>query len=455
MNNTDLIQKLEQLKGISDEERMFLIDLINTRKKYGLVWEDKTENVEEELRDKIPVLKEVEEKAIINDTNSPNHTIIEGENLYALTSLISTHQNLIDVIYIDPPYNTGSKEFKYNDRSVDKDDSYRHSKWLSFMHKRLQIAKRLLSDKGVIFISIDDNERAQLRLLCDEIFGEENCYGEMAWLTRTGSMDNVTNFSKDHESILIYGKTLGRLNGIQRTFSRYKNPDNDPRGAWIADNLSASKPGGNTLYAVVDPGTGNEFWPPKGRYWPYNPETMMKKIDERRILFPKTAEGSPLIKRFKSEAKFQTLPISSWIISETTPESKRKNNTIYATYNTSGTKELQEILGDKVFEHPKPTALIMQLLEQSSDANSTILDFFAGSGTTLHATMKLNNKDGGNRKCILITNNENGICENVTYKRNKNVICGYTNNKGEFVNGLIANNLKYYKAILVHQECSR
>ena len=484
MNKTDLIQKIKQLEGISQDERAYLINLVNTKKKYGLVWEDKPEDVEEQLRESLPVLKEVKERRILaseliktkstktnselfeneNETNhpnqknhssdTPNHILIEGDNLHALTALTFTHEGKIDVIYIDPPYNTGNKDFKYNDSFVDREDSYRHSKWLSFMDKRLRIAKRLLSEKGVIFISIDDNEQAQLKLLCDEIFNENNCFGEFAWLTRTGSMDSVSNFSKDHEYIFIYSKTLSSLKGIERSFSRYSNKDNDERGPWIADNLSASKPGGNTFYAVVDPNTKNEYWPPKGRYWPYNPDTMEIKIQEGRILFPTSSNGSPLIKRFKNEAKFNTLPVSSWIISENTPNAKRKNNTIYATFNTSGTKELQEILGDKLFNHPKPSILIKQLINQNAQENSVILDFFAGSGTTLHATMQLNAEDGGNRQCILITNNENNICEEVTYERNKRVIEGYSNAKGVAVEGLTNNNLRYYKSEFVNRDPS-
>src|SRR5665647_1747 len=208
MNKTDLIQKIKQLEGISQDERSYLINLVNTKKKYGLVWEDKPEDVEEQLRIQLPVLREVVERRILgkdlpreikttepkeatlfssaenqgnqevqknHDSDScPNHIIIEGDNLHALTALSFTHEGKIDVIYIDPPYNTGNKDFKYNDSFVDKEDSFRHSKWLSFMDKRLRIAKRLLSEKGVIFISIDDNEQAPLKLLCDEVFAETN-----------------------------------------------------------------------------------------------------------------------------------------------------------------------------------------------------------------------------------------------------------------------------------------
>jgi adenine-specific DNA-methyltransferase len=207
MNKQELIDKIKQLEGLNSDEKAYLLNLINTKKKYGLVWEDKPEDVEEELRTKLPVLREVKEKAIINGDEHPNHIIIEGDNLHALNSLTFTHEGRIDVIYIDPPYNTGNKDFKYNDSFVDKEDSYRHSKWLSFLDKRLRIAKGLLSDKGVIFISIDDNEQAQLKLLCDSIFGEINSIGPIIQ-NKQNSKNDTINVQKNHEFILIYRKAL-------------------------------------------------------------------------------------------------------------------------------------------------------------------------------------------------------------------------------------------------------
>jgi len=209
MNKTEIIQKIKQLEGLTNDERAYLVELVNTKKKYGLVWEDKPEDVEEQLRTHLPVLREVTERRImsepgftgfkdspdskkskplqgslfdnndnldnndnpnnvtLSEVEAPNHILIEGDNLHALTALTFTHEGKIDVMYFDPPYNTGNKDFKYNDSFVDREDSYRHSKWLSFMDKRLRIAKRLLSEKGVVFISIDDYEQATLKLLCD------------------------------------------------------------------------------------------------------------------------------------------------------------------------------------------------------------------------------------------------------------------------------------------------
>ena len=254
MNKTALAQKIKTLEGLSKEDKHNLLDLLNA-KTYGLVWEDKPEAVEEELKTRLPVLQEVSERKIVGSRlsgfnnqavtetikpqisldfgvetnnlpknsslqNSPvlntqniNHALIEGDNLHALTVLNYTHANKIDVIYIDPPYNTGNKDFKYNDSFVDKEDGYRHSKWLSFMAKRLRLAKNLLSDKGVIFISIDDNEQAQLKLLCDDVFGEVNFVCDFVWQKAAGSQNDAKYvrlclkiiFGKKRNSKIIFG----------------------------------------------------------------------------------------------------------------------------------------------------------------------------------------------------------------------------------------------------------
>jgi len=203
MNRNELANKIRGIDGLTNDEKSALIELLRKQKKYGLVWEDKPEDVEERLREELPVLIEDTGKTIISeDADAPNHILIEGDNLEALTALAYTHEGKIDVIYIDPPYNTGNKDFVYNDQFVDKEDSYRHSKWLSFMSKRLRIAKRLLSDKGVIFISIDDNEQAQLKLLCDEIFGTANFLGQI--ILKTATDNNPSQINTEHEYMLSY-----------------------------------------------------------------------------------------------------------------------------------------------------------------------------------------------------------------------------------------------------------
>ena len=202
-----LIERVKAIAGLTDDERGDLLELLRTQKTYGLVWEDKPEDVEERLRDKLPVLNEDESKRLTDGgDDAPNHILIEGDNLEALTTLAYTHAGKIDVIYIDPPYNTGNKDFIYNDSYVDSEDTYRHSKWLSFMSKRLRIAKKLLSDRGVIFISIDDNEQANLKLLCDDksLFGAQNLICQFIW--QQGRKSMAAQVAINHEYCLVYAK---------------------------------------------------------------------------------------------------------------------------------------------------------------------------------------------------------------------------------------------------------
>jgi adenine-specific DNA-methyltransferase len=313
------------------------------------------------------------------------------------------------MIYIDPPYNTGN-DFIYSDNFTESVSDYYertgqsaggvkltsnpesngryHSDWLTMMYPRLFLGKNLLREDGVIFVSIDDNEVHDLRLIMDEIFGEENLYGQFVWKRRTGAMDAVDNVSKDHEYILCYGRNKNQLKGSKRSFNKYTNPDNDDRGPWISDNLSAAKAGGNTYYPIKDEKTGFEYFPPKGRYWPYGPEKMKEKIKEGRIIFPGKKEGTPMLKRFQSEAKSLFTPISTWLSN--------------VDINSQGTKEIKTIFDEKIFSHPKPLTLIKTVLEQTTADFDTILDFFAGSGTTAHAVMDLNAEDGGNRRWISV-----------------------------------------------------
>ena len=445
MNKKELVEKINSLDALTVEEKSALIDLLK-QKKYGLVWENKPEDVEERLRVELPVLNEVTDKALLDGGDyAPNHILIEGDNLEALTALTYTHENSVDVIYIDPPYNTGNKDFVYNDSFVDSEDGYRHSKWLSFMDKRLRIAKRLLSDRGVIFISIDDNEQANLKLLCDEVFGEEKFVSNFIWKSRQNKDNrNITGVSNDHEYLVCYTKIQGirALKGSERKTDQYKNPDNDPRGPWTSANMAGildAEQRPNCHYDLIDPNTGINYGRPK-MGWRYDKNTMKRLIAENRILWPTNPEGRPRKKSFLSEISV-ILPGYSSIVGED-------------VYTRNGTKILDDIFEKRPFDYPKPTELIKELINQSSKNNSTILDFFAGSGTTLHATMQLNAEDGGHRKCILVTNNENNICEEVTYERNKRVINGYTTPKGEEVEGLKANNLRYYQIDHVERESS-
>ena len=430
-----LVERIKTLEGLTGEERSNLLDLLRTS--YGLVWEDRPEEVEEHLREAMPVLIEDKDKALTDGgPDAPNHVLIEGDNLEALTTLAYAHAGKIDVIYIDPPYNTGNKDFIYNDSFVDSEDGYRHSKWLSFMAKRLRIARKLLSDKGAIFISIDDNEQANLKLLCDEVFGADHFVCNFIWKSRQNKDNrNITGVSIDHEYIFCYQKTVGcrAFIGAERKTDGYQNPDNDPRGPWTSANMAglateSARP--NLHYDLIDPHTGINYGRPQ-KGWRYDRNTMAKLIAENRIIWPDKPTGRPRKKSFLSEIS-EVLPGFSSIVG-------------VDVYTRNATVEQNEIFNETRFDFPKPVRLIKELLKQTSSKDSFILDFFAGSGTTLHAVMHLNAEDGGHRQCILVTNNENGICENVTYERNKRVIEGYTKPNGDRVEGLRTNNLRYYR----------
>jgi adenine-specific DNA-methyltransferase len=464
MNKQDLIYKIKQLDGISQDERAYLIDLLNTKKKYGLVWEDKPEDAEEQLRDNLPVLKEVRDKAIINGSEHPNHILIEGDNLHALTALTFTHEGKIDVIYIDPPYNTGKPtEFKYNDKYVDEEDSFRHSKWLSFMYRRLKIAKKLLSENGLIFINIDDHEVSQLNLLCDEIFNNttnpknSNQLGLLIWDLGTGT--SAGHFTRTHEYVIVYAKNK-------------KNIPNFSGGEGIIDDRAQKKIGIKNPASNFEFKAGTKFEAPDGfelkNKWGGTEESTL--INGRMICENGRLKENVII----SAGWTQKNQMISFFDDKVTIDSKgqnvvefyfKENGKIYCRKERSklnppsvlreiattkqGTGLLKEIFnGNEPIQFVKPIQLIQYFIKLLP-SESTILDFFAGSGTTLHATMALNAEDGGNRQCILVTNNENNICEEVTYERNKRVIQGYTNAKGVAVAGLENNNLRYYKSEFV------
>lgn len=314
MDKTALIERIQKIEGFSIEERSALLGLLRSHKKYGLVWEDKPEDVEERLRDELPVLREVKDKYIPSDAeDAPNHIIIEGDNLEALTALSYTHEGKIDVIYIDPPYNTGKKDdFIYNDKIVDAEDSYRHSKWLSFMNKRLIIAKRLLSEKGVIFISIDDNEEANLKLLCNEIFGESYFVTDIAWRSSDSSNHDAKKFSVDYNHTLVYSKCLdwqpSKVERSEDNNSHYKNPDNDPRGPWFPSNVQSPNPRKNLMFDIISP-TGHAIHPPKNG-WRWSEAKMKEFIDEGIIIFPDN--GTRLVKKTFLKDQAGIVPSNIW-----------------------------------------------------------------------------------------------------------------------------------------------
>ncbi|HRB30901.1 MAG TPA: site-specific DNA-methyltransferase [Ferruginibacter sp.] len=469
MNKTDLIQKVKALDGLSQDERAYLINLVNTKKKYGLVWEDKPEEVEEQLRENLPVLQEVKDKAIVNGEDYPNHILIEGDNLHALTALSFTHEGKIDVIYIDPPYNTGkATEFKYNDKYVDEEDGFRHSKWLSFMNKRLRLAHRLLSENGIIIINIDDHEVSQLNLLCNEIFNQNqnpknsNQLGLLVWDLGTGT--SAGHFTRTNEFIIVFAKDKKAI-------------PNFSGGEGIIDDRAQKKIGIKNPASEFEFKAGTKFEAPDDfeltDKWGGTEETTL--IEGRmRCKNGKLVENVTL-----SAGWTQKNQMKSFFDGQDTIDSKgqkviefyfKENGKIYCRKDRSilnppsvlreiaTTKQGSSLLknmfnGEEPIQFVKPIQLIQYFLELLPK-NIQVLDFFAGSGTTLHATMQLNSEDEGSRKCIIITNNENNICEEVTYERNKKAICGYSNLKGEAIEGLSANNLRYYKSEFVSRDTS-
>ena len=454
MNKNELANKIRGIDGLTNDEKSALIELLRKQKKYGLVWEDKPVAVEERLREELPVLIEDAGKAIVSeDADAPRHILIEGDNLEALTALAYTHEGRIDVIYIDPPYNTGNKDFVYNDQFVDKEDSYRHSKWLSFMSKRLRIAKRLLSDKGVIFISIDDNEQAQLKLLCDEVFGQDKFVATIPWRKRTAKSDVPHYLSQDYEWVLCYANE-DYTAGIQKETRKYYETDDFPNRPWRVHDLTKQttaieRP--NSFFTITNPKNKEEYPANPNRTWAITKETFEEYYKQNRIVFPGDYDflkiSKPALRYWKEDDEAKTgerfgfTTVSSYI-----------NENVGMTQD--GTKDITEIFGEKAFGFPKPLSLIKYILKISNPhfKELIILDFFAGSGTTLHATMQLNAEDGGKRKCILVTNNENNICEEVTYERNRRVIQGYTTPKGEEVPGLAGNTLRYYRTDFISRD---
>lgn len=458
MNSNDranLIKRINTLEGLTDKERSDLLGLLRENKTYGLVWEDKPEDVEERLREELPILTEVPERVIISEDNdAPNHILIEGDNLEALAILAYTHEGKIDVIYIDPPYNTGNKDFIYNDSYVDKEDSYRHSKWLSFMSRRLKIAKKLLSDRGVIFISIDDNEQAQLKLLCDEIFGADRFITNLIWQKKTGAAD-ANGIAIITEYILVYcldpqnAKNIFSYNKNAFDIKRYRYTDEFEkiRGPFYYDSLDRGsiQYSDGLNYGIKAPDGSMIF--PNGRLsfvndgwtWKWSKEKVEWGIKNKFIeIVPTNKKKNGWAVKYKI---YLNVDNEGNAIEKSVPY----KNLISGILNADAANDIKTIFNSKAFSYAKPIELIKLFINLIANKKGIILDFFAGSGTTLHATMQLNAEDGGHRQCILVTNNENNICEEVTYERNRRVIQGYTNAKGEEVAGLTKNNLRYYR----------
>ncbi|WP_339321785.1 site-specific DNA-methyltransferase [Paenibacillus sp. FSL W8-0194] len=403
------------------------------RERYQLTWPGKKESI---INANTPIDKTLRPlpKDSVDWENTQN-IYIEGDNLEVLKLLQESYLNKVKCIYIDPPYNTG-KDFIYKDNFKEPLDEYLensgqvddegvrffqntesngrfHSDWLTFIYSRLKIARNLLTEDGIILISIDDNEAKNMREVLDDIFGNENFICQFIWKSRQ-MVDNrtKTGASIDHEYIICYGRSnLSTLRGSLKDLDKFSNPDNDPRGPWRSADLTGlatidKRP--NLHYDLIDPKTGISYsCPPKG--WRYDRETMTKKINEGRILFPSSPEGRPRHKLFLNEMSSQYTGFSSLISTD--------------IYTVHGTRELSELFPESVFDFPKPTDLVMTLLEQTTNTEDLILDFFSGSATTAHSVMKLNSEDGGNRKYILIQLPEKTDETSAAYKSGFKNIC--------------------------------
>jgi len=440
---------LGEIKILKEE-----VKVLKSRKKYGLLWENKKENVVLQCKEELPVLKEEDDKEIKTTKDKPVNILIEGDNYHALSVLNYTHQGKIDVIYIDPPYNTGAKTWKYNNDYVDSEDAFRHSKWISFMYQRLLLAKNLLSKNGFLICAIDANELFSLGLLLDEIFFERNRVGLVTVLHNPKGRNQAKFFSENSEFMLIYARNIDGAN-----FNKVAISDE------VQSSFNESDEFGKFRYEPFM--RARTVWSREKRpmnWYPIYVSKDLKDITSQKKtgyyeVYPITNDGKEMAWKNIKET-FDQLNDGNYF----TAKEENKKIRIYHKYREQqvlknvwleqkyqsefhGTNLLKKILGENIFEYPKSVYLVEDILKLTTNKNSTILDFFAGSGTTGHSVLELNKEDDGNRQFILCTNNENDIATKVCYPRIKKVITGYTN-AGEKIEGL-GGNLKYYKTDFV------
>lgn len=402
--------------------------------RYQFTWPDKKKSV---LLANAPInktLRPCREESV--DFDNTENLYIEGDNLEVLKLLKETYLGMIKIIYIDPPYNTGH-DFIYKDNFIQSISGYFansgqfdeegnrlvgntesngrfHTDWLNMIYPRLRFAKDLLTDDGVIFISIDDSEQHNLRHICDEVFGTSNFVADFIWNSRK-SVSNDAVVSLNHNYTLVYTKSMVDFYAHKSDFKffdtgvGFDNPDNDPRGVWKADPFDSPGIRPNLTYKIVNPNTGAEYWPPEGRCWRTGEKEYLEYLADNRIVFGKTGNSKPQLKRFLTEAQNNGLtPKSLWDDCGTA---------------TDGTKEILNIFGSKVFDTPKPTSFIRKILELASKKDSIVLDFFSGAATTAHAVMQVNARDGGERKFIMVQLPEELDEKSEAYKAGYKNIC--------------------------------
>lgn len=403
--------------------------------RYQFTWPDKRKSI---LLANAPIAKTLRpcrEESV--DFDNTENLYIEGDNLDALKLLQETYLGKVKMIYIDPPYNTGN-DFIYEDDFAQDADEYLansgqydengnrlvqntesngrfHTDWLNMIYPRLKLAKDLLSDDGVIFISIDDNEVENLKKICNELFGRSNFVACVIWERAYSPVNLKRHFSENHDFVLCYAKNIDNLicNGLQRSEeanSRYKNPDNDPRGPWKAENLTVGPAIAEKVYEIITP-TGRKVLPPEGRCWIYTKERYGEMLRDNRIWFGETGNNVPAIKRFLSEVKNTVTPLTIWKYTE-------------VGHSQDAMKNLKEIFhGNAYFDYPKSVDLIKRMIQLYTGKNDTIIDFFSGSATTAHAVMQLNAEDGGNRKFIMVQLPEKTNEKSEAYKAGYQNIC--------------------------------
>ncbi len=470
-----MLKTLSEIKkNISDEETLNSLSLIEnelTKKKYGLIWEEHEERVDKELETQIPTFEEIKDKEIMCNPNEKFNFLLEGDNLHSLYLLEKTYKEKIDIIYIDPPYNTGKEDFIYNDKIIDELDGYKHSKWLSFMERRIRIAKELLTKSGIILISIDENEEAQLKLLCDEIFGESNRLSTHHIKVRydNKSLNEKNDWQPVMEYVYIYAKdklsvkakkpsenynidkflySFDELTNGQTIILGNKKVTIFKQGEWKINK--AQKGSLNLLKETWASGSvlkGNT----SGKFFDLY-LSVRKTIDGLNCLYKVEGIGEDGLgyryftgpqKETSSRGKFYSgVPLER--LDDLNNGTSKKYRPISNYYDFSADFGNIRQEGNTPFNSgKKPVKMLKELINYHKNKNATVLDFFAGSGSTAQAVLELNKEDNGNRQFVLCTNNENNICEEITYKRIKNVINGY----GKY--DALKTNLKYYRCIYI------
>ena len=402
--------------------------------RYQFTWPDKKKSI---LLANAPIAKTLRpcrEESVDFDTTE--NLYIEGDNLDVLKLLQETYLGKIKLIYIDPPYNTGN-DFVYNDDFVESTEAYLtssgqfdaegnrlvenpesngrfHTDWLNMIYPRLKIAKDLLREDGVIFISIDDNEKDNIKKVCDEIFGASNFFSCVSWHRNYASANDSKTFSNVIDYLLIYQKSsLFVRNLLPRTEKQnalYKYDSNDGKGRWRSDNLSVRTYSANYDYPITNPNTGVVYNPPSGRSWITNKDTMQKWIQENRVFFGQKGDGAPQLKRYLSEVQDGVVPTTYWSYDD-------------CGHNDEARKEVKELFEKPPFDSPKPTRLLKQVIRIATDKDDLILDFFSGSATTAHAILQYNAEDGGTRKFIMVQLPEETDEKSDAYKAGYKNIC--------------------------------